>query len=100
MLTNLVNHKCIVDYLYGSMGGTSHLRDWCPQPATWRVVELLAKELDYPCKVVIKAQDQGHWYLSDAIHRCTSLWKHMTVKIKELIDEAESPEVPEEERTQ
>lgn len=41
---------------------------------------LLAKELDYPCKLAsIKAQDKGHWFLSDAIHRCTMLWSESHV---------------------
>ena len=60
MLTNLVSFKEVVNYLYGNMRETSHLRDRCPQPANWMVAEMLADELDYPCKVVIKTQDQGH----------------------------------------
>ena len=95
-----MNFKHIVNYLYGSMAETSHLRDRCPQPITWRVVELLAQELEYPCKVVIKAQDQGHWFLSDAIHRCTALWKHMSDMMEQLVVAAESEETQEEDRTQ
>ena len=100
MLTSLINFKTVVNYLYGNMAETSKLRDRCPQPTTWRVAELVAQELDYPCKVVIKAQDQGHWFLLDAIHRCTALWKHMSVTIAKLIAEAETKESLEEERTQ
>ena len=98
MLTNLVSFKEVVNYLYGSMRETSHLRDRCPQPANWMVAEMLANELDYPCKVVIKAQDQGHWFLSDAIHRCAMLWNHMCLELSKL--EEEEQHTQEEEDTE
>ena len=95
MLTNLVGFKQVVNYLYGSMRETAHLRDRCPQPANWTVAELLAAELDYPCKVVIKAQDQGHWFLSDAVHRCVMLWRHMCEELDKV--QHEDDETQEEE---
>ena len=98
MLTSLVSFKEVVNYLYGSMRETSHLRDRCPQPANWMVAELLSKELDYPCKVVIKAQDQGHWFLSNAVHRCAMLWKHMSVELSKL--QSEEEETQEEHETE
>ena len=100
MLTNLVSFKGVVDFMYGNMSETRHLRDRCPQPATWTVAELLAKELDYPCKVVVKAQDQGHWFLSDAIHRCANLWKHMSIELDKVEAQEDETEDPDEEVTE
>ena len=84
MLTSIVSYREVVNYMYNSMPETAHLRDRCPQPAAWAVAELLARELDYPCKVVIKAQDQGHWFLSDAVHRCAMMWKHLSDELDKL----------------
>ena len=87
--SNLINFREVINFMYGSMAETTHLRDRCPLLATWSIAELLVQELDFPCKVVIKAQDQGHWVLSDAIHRCTTLWKDLADGVQALIEEEE-----------
>ncbi len=90
MLRNLIGFKEVVNYMYGTTRETSHLRDRCPQPAIWAIAEMLAGELNYPCKVVIKAQDQGHWYLTDDIHMCVLLHKHMSDELSKLQQDEES----------
>ena len=90
MLTNMLSFKEVVNYMYGTMRETAHLRNRCPQPANWTVAEVLAGELDYPCKVVIKAQDQGHWFLSDVVHMCVMLYKHMSDELDKLLQEEEA----------
>ena len=84
MLAGLIEREQVVNYLYGEMPETEHLRDRHPHPVEWSQAKVLVRELDYPCKVVVKAQDQGHWYLSDAMHRMVALYKHLTDGVLEL----------------
>jgi hypothetical protein len=76
MLRNLIGFKEVVNYMYGTMRETSHLRDRYPQPSIWAIAEMLVGDLDCPCNVVIKTHDQGHWYLSDditSVFYCTNI---------------------------
>jgi CO/xanthine dehydrogenase Mo-binding subunit len=84
MLAGLVEREKVINHLYGEMPKTQNLRDRHPQPVEWSQAKALMKELDYPCKVVVKAQDQGHWYLSYAMHRMVALYKHLLDGLLEL----------------
>jgi len=83
MLRNLFGFKEVVNYMYGAMRETRHLRERCTQLANWAIAEMLAGELDYPYKVDIKAHDQGHYYLSDVIYICVLLYKHMSEELSQ-----------------
>ena len=37
----------------------------------------IVDELDYPCRIVVKSQDQGHWFMSDALSRVAGLYVHL-----------------------
>lgn len=86
MLDGLLSKEKVVNYLYGEMKETSHLRDRVPAPMEWSVAKCLVRELEYPCKVVVKSQDKGHWLLSDAMHRMACLYQHLQEGLKESED--------------
>ena len=87
MLEGLTNMEKAVNYMYGEMPATAHLRDRVPSPTEWSVAHMLQKELDYPCRVVVQTQDQGHWMMSDAMHRMGSLHQYMRQKLVEAEQE-------------
>jgi hypothetical protein len=45
MLRNLIGFKDVVNFMYGTMRETSHLRDRCPQPTSWAIAEVLGLPL-------------------------------------------------------
>jgi len=84
MLAGLVEREKVINHLYGGMPETQNLRDRHPQPVEWSQAKAFMKELDYPCKVVVKAQDQGQWYIFDAMHKMVALYKHLLDGLLEL----------------
>ena len=40
-----------------------------PTRNDWETGKTVQQALEVPCKLVVKAQDKGHWLLSDAVHR-------------------------------
>lgn len=71
----------VIDHMYGFMAATSHLRGRRPAEEDWAAARAITDELDYPCKVVMKAQDQGHWFMSDGVHRVAGLYLHLKDKV-------------------
>ena len=68
MLKGLLGARQVIDYLYGEMRETQHLRERQPSALEWEVSKAVEEVLSHPCKMVIKAQSQNlHWLLPDAI---------------------------------
>ncbi len=58
----------VIDYLYGEMRETQHLRERMPSALEWEVSNAMEEKLSHPCKMAMKAQSQNaHWLLPDAI---------------------------------
>eukprot|EP00873_Tetraselmis_striata_P003878 jgi/Tetstr1/424142/TSEL_014750.t1 len=76
MLTRMLLMKDVVHQLYSEDAPMSK-RDRCPTPTDWHVAKAVVDELDYQCKVVVKAHDKGHWLLSDALNRLAGLHHHL-----------------------
>lgn len=85
--------KEVVHHLYSEEAPIG-LRARCPSPSDWHVAKAVVDELDYPCKVVVKAQDKGHWLLSDALHRLARLYNHLQHQEKEWALSDEESEEP------
>eukprot|EP00873_Tetraselmis_striata_P024050 jgi/Tetstr1/444314/TSEL_032205.t1 len=67
MLARMLLMKDVVHQFYSEDAPISK-RGRCPTPIDWHVAKAVVDELDYPCKVVVKAHDKGHWLLSDALN--------------------------------
>ncbi len=68
MLSGLIGAKQVIDYLYGEMRETQHLRESLPFALEWEVSKAVEEVLRHPCCLVIKTQSQNaHWLLPDAI---------------------------------
>ena len=80
--------KKVINYLYGECAETSHLRARCLASADWAVSEAIVEELDFPCKLVIKAQDNGHGLLSGGVMRACDLYIHIGDKLAQASDAA------------
>lgn len=63
MLEGLISKKDVVNHLYGEMEVTADMRDRCPSALEWATAQAIKDVLDYPCTVVIKAQDKGMWHI-------------------------------------
>mmetsp|Transcript_15293 Transcript_15293/g.39379 ORF Transcript_15293/g.39379 Transcript_15293/m.39379 type:complete len:133 (+) Transcript_15293:216-614(+) len=76
MLARMLLMKDVVHQLFSEDRPISK-RDRCPTPTDWHVAKAVVNELDFPCKVVVKAQDKGHWLLSDALNRLACMYHHL-----------------------
>eukprot|EP00873_Tetraselmis_striata_P025693 jgi/Tetstr1/445957/TSEL_033584.t1 len=76
MLARMLLMKDVVHQLFSEDAPISK-RDRCPTPSDWHVAKAVVDELDFPCKVVVKAHDKGHWLLSDALNRLARLYHHL-----------------------
>ena len=59
MLLGLLEKRKAVCHLYGEMEETEDMRDRCPSTVDWQVARAITDVPDYPCSVVVKAQDEG-----------------------------------------
>jgi hypothetical protein len=81
MLSGLLGARQVIDYLYGEMRETQHLRERLPSALEWEVSRAVEEILSHPCKMVMKAQSQNaHWLLPDAIFSVLKL--HLTLQRK------------------
>jgi hypothetical protein len=68
MLKGMLGARQVIDYLYGEMRETQHLREIQPFALEWEVSKIVEEILRDPCSLVMKAQSQNaHWLLPDAI---------------------------------
>ena len=82
MLAGLLQAKAVIDYLYGEMPETQHLRTRKPTATEWVVSEAVHDVLRDPCMIVTQAQSQNsHWLLSDALHSVAKLQRTMSTKL-------------------
>lgn len=65
MLDSLLEQKKTVDHCFTEIA-PEKFRSRAPTEVEWIAVAQYHKVLEYPSKVVIKAEDKGHWFLSDA----------------------------------
>ena len=63
MLLGLLEKKRSVTHMFGEMDETEDLRERCPSSADWQVAQAIVDVLNYPCQVVVKAQDEGECWL-------------------------------------
>ncbi len=64
MLKGMLGARQVIDYLYGEMRETQHLRDIQPFALEWEVSKAVEEILRLPCSLVMKAQSQNaHWLL-------------------------------------
>ena len=81
MLAGMLGARQVIDYLYGEMPETKHLRERLPSALEWEVSKAVEEILSHPCRLVVKAQSQNaHWLLPDAIMAVLKL--HLTFGIK------------------
>jgi hypothetical protein len=81
MLKGMLGARQVIDYLYGEMRETRHLRDRQPSALEWEVSKTVEEVLRHPCSLVMKAQSQNaHWLLPDAIISVLNL--HLIFGIK------------------
>jgi hypothetical protein len=82
MLVGLLQAKAVIDYLYGEMQETQHLRTKKPIATEWEVCEAVHDVLRDPCTIVTHAQSQNsHWILFDALHSVAKLQRTMSAKL-------------------
>ena len=68
MLKGMIGARQVIDYLYGEMRETQHLRERQPSALEWEVSKAVEEILRHPCSLVMKAQSQNaHWLLLGAI---------------------------------
>ena len=68
MLKGLLGARHVIDYLYGEMRETQHLRERQPSALEWKFSKAMEEILRHPCSLVMKAQSQNaYWLLPDAI---------------------------------
>jgi hypothetical protein len=83
MLDGLLAMRDVITFMYSSMMETVQFRKRTPKDEHWLVAKVIVDELDYPCKIVLKSQDQGHWFMSDALYRVADLYLHLKEKLVE-----------------
>ena len=71
---------------------TTHLRARCPAHVDKDVSESIVSELQYPCKLVVKAQDTRYVFMSDALNRAAKLYSHVTKGLQTLSEEVSALE--------
>ena len=77
-LKGMLGARHVIDYLYGEMRETQHLRERQPSALEWEISKAVDEILSHPCKMVIKAQSQNaHWLLPHAIISALNL--HLTL---------------------
>ena len=97
MLKGMLNARQVIDYLYGEMRETQHLRDRQPSAVEWEVNKAVEEVLRHPCSLVMKAQSQNaHWLLPDAIISVLNLHMILDEKLASPLPMVEDEE--EEER--
>ena len=68
MLKGMLGARQVIDYLYGEMRETQHLRDRQPSALEWEVSKAVEEVLRHPWSLVMKAQSQNaHWLLPNGI---------------------------------
>jgi len=68
MLKGMRGARQVIDFLYGEMRETQHLRDRQPSAVDWEVGKAVEEILRHSCSMVMKAQSQNaHWLLPGAI---------------------------------
>ena len=86
MLDGLLAMRDVITFMYSSMMETVQFRKRTPQDEHWLVAKVIVDELDYPCRIVVKSQDQGHWFMSDALSMVAGLY----VYLQEVLADAEN----------
>ena len=77
----MIGARQVIDYLYGEIRETQHLRERLSFALEWEVIKAVEEILSHPCQLVIQAQSQyAHWLLPDAIISVLNL--HMTLEHK------------------
>jgi hypothetical protein len=66
-----------------------------PTRNDWETGKTVQQALEVPCRLVVKAQDKGHWLLSDAIHRICQCFAEHRVFVRNATrpSERSSPDV-------
>jgi hypothetical protein len=86
MLAGLLKARRVIEYIYGEMAETSHLRTRLPTATKWEVNQAIHDVLHEPCGIVTKAQSQNtHWLLSDAIYSVAKLSASLRKKHSEEV---------------
>ncbi len=68
MSKGMLGARQVINYLYGEMRETQHLRERLPSALEWEVSKDVEEIVRHPCRLVTKAQSQNdHWLLLDAI---------------------------------
>mmetsp|Transcript_30298 Transcript_30298/g.85613 ORF Transcript_30298/g.85613 Transcript_30298/m.85613 type:complete len:161 (+) Transcript_30298:2101-2583(+) len=72
MLSFMVARRPAVCRMFTNVLEGMERRD--PSSRDWEVGEKVFEVLDYPCMLVLKAQDKGHWLLPHAVHNLCRLF--------------------------
>ena len=96
MLIGMIGARQVIDYLYGEMPETKHLRERLPSALEWEVSKAVEEILSHPCKLVIQAQSQNaHWLLPDAIISVLNLHlalQHKLASPLQMVEDEEDEE--------
>ena len=72
MLGELLLRKVAITRMFvHELDGMEHRE---PTRADWAIARKMVDVLEYPCTVVVKTQDKGHWMLSDALNRLGKMY--------------------------
>ena len=82
-LEAMLPRKEIWTRLFGREVDMDH-RDKEPRLEDYDVGQKIHDVLSYPCTVVIKSQDKGHWLMSDAINRVARMYLEFEDKLQQL----------------
>jgi len=96
MLKGMLGARQVVDYLYGEMRETQHLRERLPSALEWEVNKAVEEVLSHPRSLVMKAQSQNaHWLLLGAIISVLNLhliFGHKLASPLPMVEDAEEEE--------
>jgi hypothetical protein len=93
MLIGMIGARHVIDYLYGEMQETKHLRERLPSALEWEVSKTVEEILSHPCKLFIQAQSKNaHWLFPDAIISVLNLHMALEHKLASTLPIAEDEE--------
>ena len=83
-VAQLTGVKDVIQQLYGSQK-KAKMRARVPSADMWEIADTLRDTLSYTCKVAFKAQDHGHWFLSDGCNRLCDIYSKACIQLNELL---------------
>ena len=84
MLSEMTKRRAAIRRMFTHVMSNSQNIYRDPSNLDWAIGERVSNVLDTPCKIVVKSQSKGHWYLPDAIVSMAKLYVNCTSRMAAL----------------